>query len=302
MEKLKAMDSQIISLNEELQDICNKYDELRKGNASKNHQNDDTPMCERHEANYIRSEDYRNQDSHNSFSRQSHHDPNDSEKSLIELNNNLKKDLEDFKRCVHSMKTIHDKLYDRDDDKTTSDAKPRLLRWVHLLQEFDIIILDKNGSENLAADHLSRLENPHQDVLENKEINENFRLETLGSLTSHNTLWKLLRSSKLAMRDLPEAIMVPILQRRRGREKYLREMRYLKTVFKFVRYSIFGYGVTHRLATAYHPQTSGQVEVFNRGLKRILERTVGENRTSWSDKLDDALWAFRENHAIFQLS
>ncbi|GJV12100.1 reverse transcriptase domain-containing protein [Tanacetum coccineum] len=53
------------------------------------------------------------------------------------------------------------------------------------------------------------------------------------------------------------------------------------------------YGVTHRLATAYHPQTSGQVEVSNRGLKRILERTVGENHTSWSDKLDDALWAFR---------
>ncbi|GJV79192.1 reverse transcriptase domain-containing protein [Tanacetum coccineum] len=53
------------------------------------------------------------------------------------------------------------------------------------------------------------------------------------------------------------------------------------------------YGVTHRLSTAYHPQTSGQVEVSNRGLKRILERTVGENRTSWSDKLEDALWAFR---------
>nr|GEZ61744.1 reverse transcriptase domain-containing protein [Tanacetum cinerariifolium] len=53
------------------------------------------------------------------------------------------------------------------------------------------------------------------------------------------------------------------------------------------------YGVTHRLATTYHPHTSGQVKVSNRGLKRILERTVGENRTSWSDKLDDALWAFR---------
>nr|GEV05038.1 reverse transcriptase domain-containing protein [Tanacetum cinerariifolium] len=53
------------------------------------------------------------------------------------------------------------------------------------------------------------------------------------------------------------------------------------------------YGVTHHLATAYHPQTTGQVEVSNRGLKRILERTVGENRASWSDKLDDALWAFR---------
>ncbi|GJS18490.1 reverse transcriptase domain-containing protein [Tanacetum coccineum] len=53
------------------------------------------------------------------------------------------------------------------------------------------------------------------------------------------------------------------------------------------------YGVTHRLSTAYHPQTSGQVEVSNRGIKRILERTIGENRASWSDKLDDALWAFR---------
>ncbi|GJT23015.1 reverse transcriptase domain-containing protein [Tanacetum coccineum] len=39
-------------------------------------------------------------------------------------------------------------------------------------------------------------------------------------------------------------------------------------------------------------QISGQVEVSNRGLKLILERTVGENRASWSDKLDDALWAF----------
>nr|GEZ00683.1 reverse transcriptase domain-containing protein [Tanacetum cinerariifolium] len=45
-------------------------------------------------------------------------------------------------------------------------------------------------------------------------------------------------------------------------------------------------GVTHRLATAYHPQTSGQVEVSNRGLKRILKRTVGENqhRAYWALK------------------
>ncbi|GKB36321.1 reverse transcriptase domain-containing protein [Tanacetum coccineum] len=119
MEKLKAMDSQIISLNEELQDIRNKYNELREGNASKNHLNDDTPMCERHEANYIQSEDYQNQDSHNSFSHQSHHDPNDFKKSLSELNNDVKNDLEDFKRRIRSMRTDYDKLYDRDDDKTT---------------------------------------------------------------------------------------------------------------------------------------------------------------------------------------
>nr|GFA93799.1 reverse transcriptase domain-containing protein [Tanacetum cinerariifolium] len=56
---------------------------------------------------------------------------------------------------------------------------------------------------------------------------------------------------------------------------------------------MFKYGVTHRISTAYHPQTSGQVDITNRGLKRILERMVGENRASWTDKLNDALWAFK---------
>nr|GEV79283.1 reverse transcriptase domain-containing protein [Tanacetum cinerariifolium] len=69
------------------------------------------------------------------------------------------------------------------------DAKPRLIRWVLLLQEFDIIIRDKKGTENLATDHLSRLENPHKDMFENKDINENFPLETLGKSSSGNTPW-----------------------------------------------------------------------------------------------------------------
>ncbi|GJW11315.1 reverse transcriptase domain-containing protein [Tanacetum coccineum] len=69
------------------------------------------------------------------------------------------------------------------------DAKPRLLRWVLLLEEFDITIRDKKGSENLTADHLSRLENPHKDVLENKNINEHFPLETLGVISSGSTPW-----------------------------------------------------------------------------------------------------------------
>nr|GEZ54584.1 reverse transcriptase domain-containing protein [Tanacetum cinerariifolium] len=116
------------------------------------------------------------------------------------------------------------------------DAKPRLIRWVLLLQEFDIIIRDKKGTENLTAGHLSKLENPHKDVFENKDINKNFPLETL------------------------------VMSK---------------------------YGVTHRLATAYHLQTSGQVEVPNRGLTRILERTVGENCAAWSEKLEDDFWAFR---------
>ncbi|GJZ13544.1 putative reverse transcriptase domain-containing protein [Tanacetum coccineum] len=49
------------------------------------------------------------------------------------------------------------------------------------------------------------------------------------------------------------------------------------------------YGVTHKLSTAYHPQTKGQTEVTNKAIKRNLERSVGYNLKNWSEKLDDEL-------------
>nr|GEX34944.1 uncharacterized protein [Tanacetum cinerariifolium] len=209
------------------------------------------------------------------------------------------------------------------------DAKPRLLWWVFLLQEFDITIRNKKGSENLAADHLSRLENPHKDVLENKDINENFSLETLGSLSSDSTPWffdianfhagnfikkglasqqkkKFFKDVKHYFWDDPYLFRICTDQIIRRCVHCQEAIDILKachegptgghhganlTAKKFARV-MTKYGVTHRLATAYHPQMSGQVEVSNRGLKCILETTVGENHASWSDKLDDALWAF----------
>nr|GFC86267.1 reverse transcriptase domain-containing protein [Tanacetum cinerariifolium] len=59
----------------------------------------------------------------------------------------------------------------------------RLLWWVLLLQEFDFKVLDTKGSKNQAADHLSRLENPYENVLDPKEINETFPLETFSMVT-----------------------------------------------------------------------------------------------------------------------
>ncbi|GKB47131.1 reverse transcriptase domain-containing protein [Tanacetum coccineum] len=336
---------------------------------------------------------------------------------------------------------------------TKKDAKPRLMRWILLLQEFDVIIRDKKGAENLAADHLSRLENPHQDKLENKEITKTFPLETLGSVAlrvdstpwfadfanyhagnfivkgmssqqknkffkdvkhyfwddpflfkicadqvirrcvhgkealdileaCHNgptgghhganltakkvfdagffwpTIYKdahelvkncdsCQRQGKISQRDEMPQNSIQVCEifdvwgidfmgpfpSSKGNKYILVAVDYLskwveakalptndaRVVCKFLKslFARFGapraiisdrgthfcndqfakvmlkYGVTHRLSTAYHPQTSGQVEVSNRGLKRILERTVGKNRASWSDKLDDALWAFR---------
>ncbi|GJR18015.1 reverse transcriptase domain-containing protein [Tanacetum coccineum] len=283
------------------------------------------------------------------------------------------------------------------------DSKARLLRWVLLLQEFDFNVIDTKGAENLKADHLSRLENPYENVLDPKEVNEKFPLKTLHMVTFHgdsSTPWfadyanyhagkfivkgmlsqqknKFFKDVKHCFWDDPflfkicadqvirrcvhgkEALDIlkachngPIgrhhgvnLTAKKGIDfmgpfpsshgnKYiLAAVDYLskwveasalpindaRVVVKFLKslFAQFGtpraiisdhgthfvndqfakvmskYGVTHRLATAYHPQTSGQVEVSNRGLKRILERTVDENGTSWSDKLDDALWAFR---------
>nr|GEU69275.1 reverse transcriptase domain-containing protein [Tanacetum cinerariifolium] len=170
------------------------------------------------------------------------------------------------------------------------DSNARLLRWVLLLQEFTFKVINKKRAENLAADHLSRLENPHQNVLDPKEINESF--------LSRHSIWFLLVSSegvymakkpltflRLATMDPPGDTMAQITQPKRfgtpraiisDRGTHFCNDQFAKVMQKF--------GVTHRLATPYHPQTSGQVEVSNRGLKRIFERTVGENRTAGDHK------------------
>ncbi|GJY59518.1 reverse transcriptase domain-containing protein [Tanacetum coccineum] len=228
------------------------------------------------------------------------------------------------------------------------DSKPRLLWCILLLQEFDVIIRDKKRAENLAADHLSRLENPHQGDLEKKEITKTFPLKTLRMISFHgdsSTLWfadianyhagnfvvkgmssqqkkKFFKDVKHYFLDDPYMFKICVDQVIRrcvhGQEavniltachngptgghhsanytgkKVFDSSFYWPTIYRDAHDMVMlKYGVTHRLSTAYHPQTSRQVEVSNRGLKRILERIVGENHASWSDKLDDALWAFR---------
>ncbi|GJX17047.1 hypothetical protein Tco_0217879 [Tanacetum coccineum] len=125
MEKLEALtikiDSQFQSLKEEMHEMINKYYDLRDDHTLKDHMNDDTLICKCHEANYIESECYQDRDSHDSYSHQSHYDHNDSEKSLTDLNNDVKNDLEYFKRCIRSMRTVHYKLSAKDNGKTTGD-------------------------------------------------------------------------------------------------------------------------------------------------------------------------------------
>nr|GEY42858.1 reverse transcriptase domain-containing protein [Tanacetum cinerariifolium] len=91
-----------------------------------------------------------------------------------------------FKPIHYASKTMNDAESNYttiEKEMLAVDAKVRLLRWVLLLQEFDFKVLDTEGAENLAADHLSRLENPYENVLDPKGINETFPLETLSMVT-----------------------------------------------------------------------------------------------------------------------
>ncbi|XP_070014396.1 uncharacterized protein [Nicotiana sylvestris] len=65
-----------------------------------------------------------------------------------------------------------------------------------------------------------------------------------------------------------------------------------QSIVSFPKKSIFT-SVNHKVSTPYHPQASGQVEVFNREIKSTLSKTVNANKIDWLKKLDDALWAYR---------
>lgn len=72
---------------------------------------------------------------------------------------------------------------------TKIDAKPRLIRWILLLQEYDLEIQDKKGAKNLTADHLSRLENPYLKELDEHEINNSFPEEQLFVISDSEKPW-----------------------------------------------------------------------------------------------------------------
>ncbi|XP_061340082.1 uncharacterized protein LOC133286654, partial [Gastrolobium bilobum] len=245
------------------------------------------------------------------------------------------------------------------------DAKPRLLRWLLLLQEFEVEIKDKKGVENLVADHLSRItekelqegpevvireEFPDEHVLAICAVTEmvgdkvlsistppwfaDFANNKAAGLMPKDLTWQ---QRKKFLHDIFDVwgmdfmgpfpssysnkyILVAVDYVSKWVEAIATPTNDSRVVIAFLRKNIFSrfgvpraiisdggthfdnrmveyalakYGVRHKISTPYHPQTCGQVEISNRELKRILEKTVGNARTQWSKKLDDTLWAYR---------
>ncbi|RVW13719.1 Transposon Tf2-11 polyprotein [Vitis vinifera] len=302
---------------------------------------------------------------------------------------------------------------------TKQDAKARLIRWILLLQEFDLQIKDKKGMENVVANHLSRLVIAHNS--HPLPINDDFPEESLmflvktpwyahianylvtGEIPSewnaqdrkhffakiHAYYWEepflfkycadhIIRkcvpedeqqgilshchenacgghfaSQKTAMKVLQSGFTWPSLFKdahimcrscdrcqRLGKLTKRNQMPmnpilivelfdvwgidfmgpFPMVVLKFLKENIFSrfgvpkaiisdggahfcnkpfeallskYGVKHKVATPYHPQTSGQVELDNREIKNILMKVVNSSRKDWSIRLHDSLWAYR---------
>ncbi|GJX04330.1 reverse transcriptase domain-containing protein [Tanacetum coccineum] len=133
-------------------------------------------------------------------------------------------------------------------------------------------VLEKcKGAKDLVAYHLSRLENPHMEVLSEREIVDELpdkHLMLLKSKFNDDEPWF----------GVPKALIS-------DRGTHFCTSHLEKALQK--------YGVTHKLSMTYHPQSNGQTEVTNRAIKRMLERSVGYNPKDWLEKLNDALWAFR---------
>ncbi|CAA7041926.1 unnamed protein product [Microthlaspi erraticum] len=270
------------------------------------------------------------------------------------------------------------------------DTKPRLLRWILLLQEFDIEVVDKKGVENGVADHLSRMRvedmipindsMPEEQLMAIMILKESFdekvRLEEVKALRDENLPWYADIVNFMVSGEVPSSFDAykrkkffkdarhyywdePYLYKRGPDSIYRRciaeedvqgvlehchgsayggHFATFKTATKvcnlglwwptclkdaasfiaktiiFPRYGIprvvisdggshfinkvfeklmKSYGVKHKVATPYHPQTSGQVEVSNRQIKAIIEKTVSFTRKGLVTRLDEALWAYR---------
>ncbi|XP_062089548.1 uncharacterized protein LOC133796081 [Humulus lupulus] len=175
------------------------------------------------------------------------------------------------------------------------DVKPRLIRWVLLLQEFDGEIQDRKGVENQVVDHLSRMEGDKESssLVPIKETFPNEKLFEMMVVVDYVSKWvesivSPTNDSKVVMKFLQKNVFTHF-----GTQRAIISDEGIYFVNKLLASLLAKYDVRKKVATTYHPQTNGQVELSNREIKCVLEKVVNPNCKDYSKRLDDALWAYR---------
>ncbi|XP_076895336.1 uncharacterized protein LOC143547925 [Bidens hawaiensis] len=154
------------------------------------------------------------------------------------------------------------------------DAKSRLIRWILLIQEFFVEIRDKKGSENVVADHLSRLTGTIPEFWPKKKKYQ-FISKVKQYVWEDPNLFKI-GADQVYRRCIPDEEIQSVLYHehslaysghfsgQKTGHKILACGFYFPSLFKDVaEYAKNCYGVNHRITTQYHPQTSGQVKYGN---------------------------------------
>nr|GEX81473.1 reverse transcriptase domain-containing protein [Tanacetum cinerariifolium] len=187
---------------------------------------------------------------------------------------------------------------------TTTEKEMLAVEHIRITRLLSIFLVSKM----LSQDHLSRLENPHKDVFENKDINKKFPLETIGKISSGSTPW----FAHFANFQAGNFIIKGVSSQQKNKffkdvKHYFWDDPYIFWICadQIIQRCVNGQEAYDILKACLEGPTEGHhgadftakkvfdAKVSNRGLKRIFKRTVGENPASWSEKLDDALWAFR---------
>eukprot|EP00253_Pinus_taeda_P015124 PITA_15124 len=165
----------------------------------------------------------------------------------------------------------------------------RITRWLLLLQEFNITVLDRLGKQNTVADFLSKIQN----IKEDSPVEDKFPDEYLFAVTTQTPWFAEVKSLPFANEKTVVNFLFEDIFTRFGVPREIVKDQGSKFTSNAVEGLVEEHKIKHRKSTPYHPQANDQVESTNKVIEKILTNTVHLHRRDWAERLPGALWAYR---------